>query len=114
MPIQWTRKLEQQCSDLWRAGRSAEAVELCGGGKTALYKRMTELKVKSSYSRAANLKPRVRKFFAEDVVLMIEFTESGLISSLIAEYFDCSASTIRKTISYAKQHGFDKYPRREK
>lgn len=112
MAIEWTKRLENHCSDLWRAGRSNEAVELVCGTKTAVYKRMTELKVKSSFNPINNLKPRIRKFFANDVALMIELSMSGLKSSLIGEYFDCSASTVRHAISNAKQHGFDAYPLR--
>lgn len=114
MAIEWTKRLENQCSDLWRTGRSTEAVELVGGTKTAVYKRMTEMKVKSSFNPINNLKPRIRKFFANDVALMFELSASDLKSSLIGEYFNCSASTIRKAISNAKQHGFEKYPLRNK
>lgn len=108
MAIQWTNKLESQCSDLWRAGRSAEAVELSGASYCSLINKMSSLGVVNP----TNTGQVKQKHYAEDISLMMEMESSGLKHSIIAEYFDLTRTNIKYILCKAKQHGFDRYPRR--
>jgi hypothetical protein len=109
----WTTREQKDCAAAYSTEGMEAALSITGRTKTAVYRMMGKLGIRSSYDYSAANK-KERKWFREDVALMFELLAAGLSSSLIAEHFNTSAASIRNVISLAKSQGFDAYPPRNK
>ena len=110
MAIQWTVQMIKKCSEIYSTEGLEAAIEYTGSSKKSVYAKMRDHGVRCAGDKARGLDKR--KYYAEDVVNMLEMSASGLTNSLIAEYYNTTKSSISGVISLAKKNGFDSYPRK--
>lgn len=116
MGSQWTGKMQSECARIYSTDGSDAAVAYTGKTLKAVRGMMEKMGVKCARTKRSvsllNLKPR--KWWAEDVAELFCMVDDDVSYSLCAEYFNTTKKAIENVVSNAKQHGFDKYPRREK
>ena len=114
MATAWTGREEKDCTLIYSDSGLQAAMDSTGRTKYSVLNKMRELgKFKpSGYDVSRNLKSIVRKFYAEDVARMFEFSDSGIKSSVIAEYFNSTSDSIRSTMKLARKNGMNTYPMR--
>ena len=110
----WTLKEVKACSLIYSSRGIQAAMKSTGRTRHSVLNKMKEMNNTTTWKpMTSNLKAITRKFYAEDIAKMFEFSSSGLKSSLIAEYFNTTISSIRSTMCLARKNGFDAYPIRE-
>lgn len=111
----WTSKEVKACSLIYSSSGIQAAMKSTGRTRPSVLNKMTEINNTSAWKpMTSNLKAITRKFYAEDIAKMFEFSSSGLKASLIAEYFNTTISSIKSTMCLARKNGFDAYPMRNK
>ena len=109
----WTPKEVKDCSLIYSDSGIQAAMKSTGRSRHSVLNKMKEINNTSTWKpMTRNLKSITRKLYAEDVAKMFEFSSSGLKASLIAEYFNTTANSIRSTMCLARKNGFDAYPLR--
>jgi hypothetical protein len=110
----WTTREQKDCAQVYSTQGPDAAVALTGRTKPAVYLMMQDMGISAPYNRSKNIIKKERRWFREDIALMLELLNSGLTSNLIAEYFDTSAGAIRGAVSLAKSKGYEVFPERNK
>lgn len=69
-----------------------------------------EMKLKSPFNPLG--RGALRQYYAEDLANMFELKAGGFSNSEIAKCFNTDPRAITLTMSKARKHGFDRYPKR--
>lgn len=107
MAIQWTGKLEKDCSAIYKSEGMQAAIDKLGLTRNQIKARMNELGVKTDVKK----KRDQRRWFAEDIADIME----GVIThgyEITAKYYNVTVQLIKQLVCTANLHGFDKYPLR--
>ena len=107
MAIQWTGKLEKECSLTYKNEGMQAAIDKFGLSRNQIKARMHELGVRTN----AKKKHDQRKWYAEDVADIME-SISSIGHELTAKFYNVTVRLIKKLVCNANRYGFDAYPLR--
>jgi len=110
MAIQWTSKLEKECSLTYKNEGMQAAIDKFGIGKGSILAKMARMGIISGDDKVPYRQER--KYYAEDAADMLELLSCGVSQSIIAEKYNTTKKIIQTIMNKAKQKGFDAYPPR--
>jgi hypothetical protein len=108
MSKQWTNKELKECKRLYSEKGLKAAVRYTKRSKKAVTSYMQLTGTRCKHQSELSQREKIN-FSVNDVVEMFELSASGISRRLIAEYMNCSASMINKTINLAKEHGMSRF-----
>lgn len=107
---QWTYLEIKRLANLYTSFNVAGCAFILKRSPNSIRHKLKELELNSPYLDKSG--KQNRKYYAEDIANIMELRSQQFSWNEIGKCFNTSGRKLQHIVSYAKRHGFNKYPKR--